>query len=91
MPRRDARVKIPRSAFSLKNNFSGGFCIKICDKVDSSAALGDSPVLSIDDAIGNRSVVCGIRPPSRLSNKLIWPGDLQQFVDDGFKILSSIR
>jgi hypothetical protein len=46
-PRFSALRRIPAQAFALKKYFSGTFACKICDKVDSFAALGHSPVLSV--------------------------------------------
>lgn len=47
LPRRDALVRIPRQARALKKYFSGTSTSKICDKSDSFATLGDSPMLSV--------------------------------------------
>ena len=53
-PRFSALRKIPSQALALKKYFSGALSSKICDKVDSLATLGNSSVLGVQHAPGNR-------------------------------------
>jgi hypothetical protein len=51
-PRRSARRRIPRHALGLKEYFGGTDASKISDNEHATAALGDSEVLSVKDAVG---------------------------------------
>ena len=55
-PLREARSKMPFSAATLKSDHRGGFSTSIADSIYSSATVGDSPILSVDNSIGNSSV-----------------------------------
>jgi hypothetical protein len=56
-PRRSALLKIPCLAFRLKKYLPGTSASKIADKEDTTATLGDSPVLGIQDAPGQRLAI----------------------------------
>lgn len=62
----------------------------------SSPALGYSPKLRVDDSIGNSSVICEVPPLSVLPNKLSCStsgkfSKTEQFIEDNFKIFTSVR
>lgn len=52
------RLKIPTQARALKRYFSGGLSIKIEDKEDSTASLGNSPTSGVQDSPRNGKLVC---------------------------------
>ena len=87
---------MPFSAVTLKSDHRGGFSTSIADSIYSSATVGDSPVLSVDNSIGNSSVGSSFRPSSMLANRLICStsgkiSEVQKFVENNFKILSAMR
>ena len=87
---------MPFSAVTLKSDHRGGFSTSIADSIYSSATVGDSPVLSVDNSIGNSSVGHSFRPFSMLANRLICStsgkiSEVQKFVENNFKILSAMR
>ena len=95
-PRRSALRKIPSQAFALKKYFSGTLASKICDKVDSTAALGDAPVLSVHCAPGKAPTIShdasffGPLPFRRLRNNSLGVCDFCELSEDGFEVLSFV-
>ena len=52
-PRRSALRNIPAHALADKEYFGCGVSSKICDKRDSTAALGYSPKLRVENSVGD--------------------------------------
>lgn len=97
LPRRSALRKIPSQAFALKKYFSGTLASKICDKVDSTAALGHSPVLSVEYSPSNTPSVShdavGVGPSvftRRRQRRGLRLCDPDEFFEDDFEILSFV-
>ena len=65
LPRRDARLKIPSMALTLKKYLVGGSSASIAASVYSAPALGHSPVLRVDKSVGHSSVPCKAPPTFR--------------------------
>ena len=95
-PRLSALRRIPAHAFALKEYFSGAFASKICDKVDSLATLGHSPVLSVIDTPGNAVTVShdasGLRPFSlrRFRYSSVWVCDFAERLQDGSEVCALV-
>ena len=86
---------MPFSAVTLKSDHRGGFSTSIADSIYSSATVGDSPILSVDNSIGNSSVGHSLFPFSMLANRLICStsgkiSEVQKLVENNFKILSAM-
>lgn len=98
MPRRSARLIIPIQAFALKEYFGCGESSKICDKCDSTAALGDSPKLCIEYSPRNappsihviEAPGCGPSFCRHMNSGGLRLCDPDAFLDDGSEVLSFV-
>ncbi len=96
LPRAEALRSIPRQAFGLKKYVEGTPACKICDKVDAFSSLGDSPELSIENAVSNAPsvshVAVGIGPSCffRYRHLGVRLDNTDDRFEDGFEVETTV-